>query len=164
MTVLQSPPAPPTRRWSLSGVLRDWVSRRGRATRSGPLPTTLLDPASTRRLLTVAARRDVSAGGCFSAGPEGIEVWSSPFTARAGQAGSVLLGRVEWHYEPSGQSVVLLGATVTAAGRRSGATGSTITGAVLALSLPAGVIPAPRDAPVMHPGAEHYDGSVTSEA
>lgn len=47
-------------------------------------PALVLPERETRSLLHAAMRRDVSGGGCFSAGPAGIQVWSGPFTAQAG--------------------------------------------------------------------------------
>jgi hypothetical protein len=49
------------------------------------------------RLLRAAEEQDVAAGGVFSAGPSGVQVWSEPWNGEGGTRGSsVRLGRVEW--------------------------------------------------------------------
>ena len=49
------------------------------------------------RLLRAAEEQDVAAGGVFSAGPGGIQVWSEPWNGDGGTSGSsVQLGSVEW--------------------------------------------------------------------
>ena len=49
------------------------------------------------RLLRAADEQDVAAGGVFSAGPGGVQVWSEPWNGEGGTSGSsVLLGSVEW--------------------------------------------------------------------
>src|SRR5215212_4388241 len=49
------------------------------------------------RLLRAAEEQDVAAGGVYSAGPGGVQVWSEPWNGDGGTSGSsVLLGSVEW--------------------------------------------------------------------
>jgi hypothetical protein len=49
------------------------------------------------RLLRAAEEQDVAAGGVFSAGPGGIQVWSEPWNGDGGtSSSSVQLGSVEW--------------------------------------------------------------------
>jgi hypothetical protein len=49
------------------------------------------------RLLRAAEEQDVAAGGVFSAGPGGVQVWSEPWNGDGGTRGSsIQLGSVEW--------------------------------------------------------------------
>ena len=49
------------------------------------------------QLLRAAEEQDVAAGGVFSAGPGGVQVWSEPWNGEGETSGSsVQLGSVEW--------------------------------------------------------------------
>ena len=120
-------------------------------------PTLVLREQQSRALLTAAAREDVGRGGCLSAGPAGVQVWSRPFDGRDGTPGrSELLGSVDWTYDtPIRHHVTVYRVVVTVAGSALGVTASellrhvlraggiedAVTGAAAA-ALPA---PPPRD-------------------
>jgi hypothetical protein len=74
------------------------------------------------RLLRAAEEQDVAAGGVFSAGPGGIQVWSEPWNGEGGTSGtSVQLGRVEWTANaPTRAYITIHRCRVTAAGRARG--------------------------------------------
>lgn len=117
-------------------------------------PALVLAERETRALLDMAARHDVAAGGRFSAGPAGIQVWSGPFDGPNGSHGSAVhLGSVDWSYDtPVRHYATVYRAMVTAAGVAAGETTTTVLRAVLDLagiplegahvSMPA---PPPRD-------------------
>ena len=74
------------------------------------------------RLLRAADEQDVAAGGVFSAGPGGIQVWSEPWNGEGGTSGSsVLLGSVEWTANaPARTYITIHRCRVTPAGRAQG--------------------------------------------
>ena len=74
------------------------------------------------RLLRAAEEQDVAAGGVFSAGPGGIQVWSEPWNGEGGTSGSsVLLGSVEWTANaPARTYITVHRCLVTQAGRARG--------------------------------------------
>jgi hypothetical protein len=74
------------------------------------------------RLLRAADEQDVAAGGVFSAGPGGVQVWSEPWNGEGGTSGSsVLLGSVEWTANaPARTYITIHRCRVTRAGRASG--------------------------------------------
>lgn len=99
-------------------------------------PAMVLPEQETRELLTAASREDVSAGGCFSAGPAGIQVWSGPFTGANGSHGAAVhLGSVDWCYDtPVRHYATIYRAMVTAGGVEAGETTATILTRVLDLA------------------------------
>ncbi|MCW2614355.1 MAG: hypothetical protein JWN08_1349 [Frankiales bacterium] len=102
-------------------------------------PSIVLPDREARSLLVAADRADVAHGGCFSAGPAGVQVWSGPWSGPAGGKGSSThLGSVDWSYDtPSRHYITIYRVMVTAAGAASGATPAGLLDRVLAL---AGVI------------------------
>ena len=99
-------------------------------------PALVLAERETRELLDVASRYDVSAGGRFSAGPAGIQVWSGPFDGPNGSHGSAVhLGSVDWSYDtPVRHYATVYRAMVTASGVAAGETTETVLRAVLDLA------------------------------
>jgi hypothetical protein len=99
-------------------------------------PALVLRERETRALLHASMRRDVSGGGCFSAGPAGIQVWSGPFDGVGGAHGSAVhLGSVDWTYDtPVRHYVTVYRAMVTAAGVAAGETPNSVLAKVLALA------------------------------
>ena len=98
-------------------------------------PALVLAERETRDLLDAAARYDVAAGGRFSAGPAGIQVWSGPFDGPNGSHGSAVhLGSVDWSYDtPVRHYATVYRAMVTASGVAAGETTTSILRAVLDL-------------------------------
>ncbi|HWC43202.1 MAG TPA: hypothetical protein VHK02_14535 [Actinomycetota bacterium] len=74
------------------------------------------------RLLRAAEEQDVAAGGVYSAGPGGVQVWSEPWNGEGGTSGSsVLLGSVEWTANaPARTYITVHRCRVTQAGRARG--------------------------------------------
>jgi hypothetical protein len=74
------------------------------------------------RLLRAAEEQDVAAGGVFSAGPGGVQVWSEPWNGDGGTSGSsVQLGSVEWTANaPTRAYITIHRCRVTRAGRARG--------------------------------------------
>ena len=117
-------------------------------------PAIVLPDREARALLAAAGREDVSRGGCFSAGPAGIQVWSGPWNGLLGRHGdSEHLGSVDWSYDtPTRHYITVYRVLVTAAGNARGETPETLLHRVLslagvrapadALALP---VPPPRD-------------------
>jgi hypothetical protein len=117
-------------------------------------PALVLPERETRELLSEAARLDVGNGGCFSAGPAGMQVWTGPFDGPGGTHGSAQhLGSVDWSYNtPVKHYATIYRAMVTEAGVAAGETTASILARVLGLTglsvegdritLP---IPPPRD-------------------
>jgi hypothetical protein len=99
-------------------------------------PAIILPERETRELLTAAQRYDVSQGGCFSAGPAGIQVWSGPWDGPAGGHGTaVLLGSVDWSYDtPVRHYATVYRAMVTASGLAAGETTTSMLARILALT------------------------------
>ena len=71
------------------------------------------------QLLRAAEEQDVAAGGVFSAGPGGIQVWSEPWNGDGGTSGSsVQLGSVEWTANaPTRSYITIHRGRVTRAGK-----------------------------------------------
>ena len=99
-------------------------------------PAMVLQEEAARRLLESAEGQDVSRGGCFAAGPAGIQVWSAPFDGAGGSHGSAVhLGSVDWSYDtPVRHYATIYRAMVTAGGVAAGETTASILGRVLALA------------------------------
>lgn len=85
-------------------------------------PALVLREQQGRALLAAAAREDVTRGGCLSAGPAGVQVWSRPFDGPDGSPGhSELLGSVDWTYDtPVRHHLTVDRVVVTVAGARRG--------------------------------------------
>ena len=98
-------------------------------------PSLVLDEIIARELLQEAARFDVSAGGRFSAGPAGVQVWSGPWNGPGGTKGTAIhLGSVDWTYDtPSKNYVTIYRSMVTQAGIDAGETTESILTTVLSL-------------------------------
>ena len=96
----------------------------------------------------------MSKGGCFSAAPAGVQVWSGPWTGLLGSRGDAAhLGSVDWSYDtPNRRYITIYRVLVTAKGAAAGQTPEGLLARVLAL---AGVatpsdtitlpVPPPRD-------------------
>lgn len=116
-------------------------------------PALVLRELQSRALLTAAAREDVARGGCLSAGPAGVQVWSRPFDGRGGEPGSSeLLGAVDWTYDtPVRHHVTIYRVVVTVAGSLLGLTAADLLRQVLraggleteAAQAPAAPLPVP---------------------
>jgi hypothetical protein len=98
--------------------------------------TVVLGGQQARNLLEAAARQDVGRGGCFAAGPAGVQVWSGPFDGPGGTKGSAVhLGSLDWtRDQPVAGSVTIHGVMVTSAGVDRGETAASISARVLALA------------------------------
>ena len=117
-------------------------------------PAIVLPDREARALLAAAEREDVSRGGCFSAGPAGVQVWSGPWNGLLGRHGTAEhLGSVDWSYDtPTRHYITVYRVMVTTAGHAAGQTPQSLLDAVLglagvqappdALALP---VPPPRD-------------------
>ncbi len=117
-------------------------------------PALVLPEREGRALLLAAQREDVSRGGCYSAGPAGIQVWSGPWEGVGGSRGDALhLGSVDWSYDtPVRHYITIYRVLVTSEGvdhgesthtvltRVLGLAGMDATGQVLAMQ-----VPPPRD-------------------
>ena len=125
----------------------------GAALASQVRPALVLPERQARDLLRAAERGDVSRGGCFSAGPAGVQVWSGPWDGVGGSHGtSEHLGSVDWCYDtPTRHYITIYRVMVTARGAASGQTTEGLLARVLSL---AGVtsdqsaalpVPPPRD-------------------
>jgi hypothetical protein len=99
-------------------------------------PALVLPERQARALLDAAAREDVGAGGCFAAGPAGIQVWSGPFDAPGGGKGSAMhLGSVDWTWDtPAKHWAMIYRAMVTHDGVARGETTTTVLERVLGLT------------------------------
>jgi hypothetical protein len=88
------------------------------------------------RLLRAAEEQDVAAGGVFSAGPGGVQVWSEPWNGEGGTSGSsVQLGSVEWTANaPTRAYITIHRCLVTRAGRARGIEPADLLRRVLALA------------------------------
>ena len=117
-------------------------------------PALVLPEREGRSLIAAAEREDVSRGGCYSAGPAGVQVWSGPWEGVGGSRGDALhLGSVDWSYDtPVRHYITVYRVLVTADGVKAGETTASLLGRVLGLaglgaggeilSLP---VPPPRD-------------------
>ena len=99
-------------------------------------PAIVLPDREARALLAAAEREDVSRGGCFSAGPAGVQVWSGPWNGLLGRHGSAEhLGSVDWSYDtPTRHYITVYRVMVTTAGHAAGQTPQTLLDRVLALA------------------------------
>jgi hypothetical protein len=99
-------------------------------------PALVLPEGQARALLDAAERQDVSQGGCFAAGPAGVQVWSGPFDGPGCTRGSsVHLGSVDWTYDtPAKHWAMIYRAMVTEEGVARGETTTTVLARVLALT------------------------------
>ena len=99
-------------------------------------PALVLPERQARALLDAAGREDVSCGGCFAAGPAGIQVWSGPFDGPGGVRGSAVhLGSIDWTYDtPAKHWAMIYRAMVTQDGVTRGETTTTVLARVLALT------------------------------
>jgi hypothetical protein len=82
-------------------------------------PALVFPDEQANRLLRAAEAEDVTAGGTFSAGPAGVQVWSEPWNGPDGTRGSsVHLGSVDWTYNtPTRFYITIYRVMVTQAGR-----------------------------------------------
>jgi hypothetical protein len=99
-------------------------------------PALVLPELQARALLDAARREDVGSGGCFSAGPAGIQMWSAPFNGPDGQKGSAQhFGSVDWTYDtPAKHWALIYRAMVTHEGIAHGETTLSILTRVLGLT------------------------------
>ena len=99
-------------------------------------PALVLHERETRQLLEAASQHDVGNGGCFSAGPAGIQVWTGPWEGpNGGHGDAVHLGSVDWSYDtPVRHYATVFRAMVTEVGLTCGETTTSILARVLALS------------------------------
>ncbi len=117
-------------------------------------PALVLQEREGRALLHAAQREDVSRGGCYSAGPAGIQVWSGPWEGLGGSRGDAEhLGSIDWSYDtPVRHYITVYRVLVTVEGVRSGETSQSLLERVLGLaglnaegSILALPVPPPRD-------------------
>ena len=117
-------------------------------------PALVLPEDDARRLIEAADRQGVRAGGCFLAGPLGIQVWTGPFDGPDGTHGSAVhLGTVDWSYDtPVKHYATIYRAMVTASGVAASETTASILARVLTLGGISGSdervtlpVPPPRD-------------------
>ena len=106
------------------------------AVQSQVRPALVLTEREARALLGAASAQDVSVGGCYSAGPAGVQVWSGPWTGPGGSHGdSVHLGSVDWSYDtPSRHYITVYRVMVTTAGVTAGSSTASVLERVLALA------------------------------
>ncbi len=125
---MTQPPVPPGSPGWAEGTAKAALASRVR-------PSLVLDERIARELLQEAARHDVSAGGRFSAGPAGVQVWTGPWDGPGGTHGaSVHLGSVDWTYDtPSKNYVTIYRSMITQAGIDAGETTESILTIVLKL-------------------------------
>ncbi len=117
-------------------------------------PALVLPEKQARELLAAAGRGDVTAGGCWSAGPAGVQLWSGPWDGALGAHGSSEhLGSVDWCYDtPSRHYITIYRVMVTARGAASSLTTEGLLARVLGLAgvtlgstTAALAVPPPRD-------------------
>ena len=99
-------------------------------------PAMVLAERQARELLAAAERGDVARGGCFSAGPAGIQVWSGPWDGELGTHGtSEHYGSVDWCYDtPNRHYITVYRVLVTARGASAGQTTEGLLTRVLSLA------------------------------
>ena len=99
-------------------------------------PGLVLTEHEARAVLEAAARQDVGNGGCFAAGPAGVQVWSGPFDGPRGTHGRAQrLGCVDWTYNtPVAYYATIYRVVVTAEGVDAGETTASLLARVLALA------------------------------
>ena len=85
-------------------------------------PALVFPEDQANELLRAAEDEDVTAGGTFSAGPAGVQVWSEPRDGEGGTMGtSVHLGSVDWTYNtPTRFYITVYRCMVTQEGRNRG--------------------------------------------
>ncbi len=137
------------------GEHRSFRLTRGSAQHSEVRDDVVVAAERARALLAVAAQRDVSAGGVFSPGPAGVQVWSGPWTSPTGGPGTAEhLGSVDWSWDsPATGYVSVYRVMLTAAGAKRGLTTDALLSTVLALagvdaparSVTTAALPLPRD-------------------
>lgn len=117
-------------------------------------PSLVLPDRDIRAVVVAAGREEVSAGGCFSVGPAGVQLWSGPWDGHLGGRGaSEHLGSVDWSYDtPVVQYVTVYRVLVTATGVASGHDSDSVLARVLGCAglhapviSPESVVPAARD-------------------
>lgn len=98
-------------------------------------PAIVLSEDDTRQLIGSADQQGVRTGGCFLAGPIGIQLWSGPFDGPDGTPGtSMHLGTVDWSYDtPVKHYATVYRSIVTASGVHAGETTASVLARVLAL-------------------------------
>jgi hypothetical protein len=99
-------------------------------------PALVLPELQARALLDAASREDVSNGGCFCAGPAGIQLWSGPFNGPNGGKGTAIhLGSIDWTYDtPAKHWALIYRAMVTQDGIEHGETTLSVLTRVLGLT------------------------------
>lgn len=113
-------------------------------------PAIVLQEREGRELLAAAAGQDVGAGGCYAAGPAGVQLWSGPFNGAGGTHGSARhLGSVDWSYDtPSRHWITIYRVLLTADGAAAGLSAEQVLDRVLGLAgvrptLPPAALPVP---------------------
>ena len=106
------------------------------AVASNVRPSIVLPDREARALLAAAERDDVSAGGTYSAGPAGVQVWSGPWDGLLGSKGSARhLGSVDWSYDtPSRHYITVYRVMVTTSGAEAGLSPADLLARVLGLA------------------------------
>ena len=99
-------------------------------------PALVLPEREGRALLLAVQREDVSRGGCYSAGPAGVQVWSGPWEGPGGSRGDALhLGSVDWSYDtPVRHYITVYRVLVTTPGVQAGESTHTLLSRVLGLA------------------------------
>jgi hypothetical protein len=117
-------------------------------------PALVLPEREGRALLAAAQAQDVSTGGLYSAGPAGVQIWSTPWDGASGSRGDSLhYGSIDWSYDtPVRHYITIYRVFLTAEGVKAGETTHSLLSRVLGLcgldangemlSLP---VPPPRD-------------------
>jgi hypothetical protein len=118
-------------------------------------PALVFPQEEAGRLLKAAKAQDVTAGGVFSAGPAGVQVWSEPWNGEDGTMGtSVHLGSVDWTYNtPTQFYITIYRCMATHEGHTRGLEAADVLKRVLDLvGLPIeGVRASLHDSPVVDP-------------
>lgn len=98
-------------------------------------PALVLPERDIRAIAAAAAHEDVAQGGCYSAGPAGIQIWSTSWDgALGGRGASVHLGSVDWSYDtPVTQYATIYRVLVTREGLEAGETTTSILNRALQL-------------------------------
>jgi hypothetical protein len=71
-------------------------------------PALVFPQEAAGRLLKAAKAQDVTAGGVFSAGTAGVQVWSEPWGEDGTRGSSVHLGSVDWTYNTPTQFYITI--------------------------------------------------------
>ncbi|HVE75093.1 MAG TPA: hypothetical protein VNA30_08440 [Mycobacteriales bacterium] len=119
------------------------VHRSFRLTRPGSVarqsqvrPALILPDRHARSLLAAAGRQDIAHGGCFSAGPAGVQLWSGPWDGTGGTSRGTAkhLGSVDWGWDtPVQRYVTIYRVFVTAGGVNAGETSESVLQRVMNL-------------------------------